>query len=204
MKSKIIYSLLLIIILTTCQKSGKGYVRGTVVEAGTGLPIQGIKVYVTDMKHGSTHENNTGSAISDENGNYNIHYYKVATRRYFIRAESDENYASESFKEIAYKKSAYTVEMFPKAYLKIRVRKTAFSTNTFEGRINGTIDIGTINNQYPYDTIIPKTFKVNGIDKTNIEWYIYFNNSTTPNHSYNSDQINIAKNDTVTYTITFN
>ena len=204
MKLNIIYILFLVFIFTTCQKSENGYIRGTVIEAGTGLPIAGIKVNVTDTKYGSTHENNTGSAISDENGNYNIHYYKKSTHHYFIRAESNDNYACESFKEISNKKFAYSVEMFPKAYLKIRVKKTAFSTNSFEGRIRGNIDIGNISNQNPYDTIISKVFKVNGNDQTLIEWYIYFNNSTYPDHSYNSDKIYIAKNDTVTYTITFN
>jgi hypothetical protein len=190
--------------LTTCQKSGSGYVRGTVLESGTGLPISGIKVYVTDMKHGSTHQNNTGSDISDENGNYEIRYYKKNMRRYFVSAESNDNYTIAESMEISFKKFAYSVEMFPKAYLKIRVKKTAFSTNSFSGRINGIIDIGNISNQYPYDTIIPKTFKVNGVDKTNIEWFIYFNNSSYPNHNSNYDQIYITKNDTVTYTITFN
>lgn len=202
--NKLIYIASLILI-TACQKWGNGYVRGTVYEAASGSPISGIKVYVTDTKYGSTHENFTSSAITNANGEYTIYYYKKKYRRYFLKCEATNDYTSCMFEELKFKKFAYTLEMYPHAYLKIRVKKTAYSLNTFSGRLNGNIDIGTINNQYPYDTLLPTVFKVNGNDyNMNIEWYINFNNSSTPNHSYNYDKIYIPKNDTLLYTIIFN
>lgn len=55
------------------------YVKGTVIDALTGVPIKGVRVFVTDTKFGSTHNNNnnnTGSDFTDSNGNYEIKYYK--------------------------------------------------------------------------------------------------------------------------------
>ena len=102
------------IITTSCKRSGMGYVKGTVLNIVTGDPIEGIKVYVTDTKYGSTHNNNTGSAITDSNGNYEIKYYKKISHKYYIRVENTSSYISESFKGIEFKKFAYPIVMYPR------------------------------------------------------------------------------------------
>ncbi|MFN8117901.1 MAG: hypothetical protein U0W65_17460 [Bacteroidia bacterium] len=105
--------LILIIVFLSCKRSGMGYVRGTVVDISTGLPIEGIKVYITDSKYGSTNHKISGFDYSDENGNYEIQYYKKITHRYIIRAESNSKYFSDSFKGVEFRKFAYTIPMSP-------------------------------------------------------------------------------------------
>jgi hypothetical protein len=100
------------LVLFSCKRSGKAYVKGTVIDITTGMPVEGITVKVTDMKYGSTHRNLTGTDVSDADGNYIIKYYKKTMRRYFISAESSEDYINNSGQEIDLKKYAYTIEVY--------------------------------------------------------------------------------------------
>lgn len=201
----IVSSLVLITLFTTCKKSGNGYVRGTVYEVGTGIPIEGAKVYVEDTKHGSTHHNSTGSAITDANGNYIIHFYKKATRRYFLYC-NDDNHYNNFEQDITYKKTAITIELNPFAYIKLRLKKTSNSLNYVEANINGTNDINNIYKYYPnaFDTILPTVYKAIGNGINNISWYLYFNPVTTPNYNFYSSEFYLNKGDTLTYLIQFN
>jgi 5-hydroxyisourate hydrolase-like protein (transthyretin family) len=104
--------ILMLVVFPSCKRSGMGYVRGTVIDVTTGLPVEGIEVRVTDMKHSSTHRNVTGTDVSDSEGNYEIKYYKKKFRRYFISAESTADYINNSGQEIDLKKYAYTVEVY--------------------------------------------------------------------------------------------
>lgn len=106
--------IILIGFFTMCKKSGNGYVKGTVLEKGTGTPISGIKVYVTDTKYGSTNHKLLASSVTDENGNYRIEYYKNPTHNYTLRTEENDKFYEFGFKGLDYKKFAFTIELYPK------------------------------------------------------------------------------------------
>ena len=70
-----------ITLFAMCKKSGYGYVRGTIIEKGAGATVAGITVNLTDTKYGSTHHNQTASAVSDAAGNYYIKYFKILSKK---------------------------------------------------------------------------------------------------------------------------
>lgn len=198
----ILFSIMSITLFAMCKKSGYGYVRGTIIEKGTGATVAGITVYLTDTKYGSTHHNQTASAVSDAAGNYYIKYFKIPTHRYFITCDKDDIYNGFGTKEITYTKTAVTIELEPSAYIRIRIKKNANSQHYIKARINGNIDLGYLYNQNIYDTLLPKTYKVLGNTTNMVEWYVY--EPSNSSHTSNYDRIYIPKNDTVTYLIQFN
>lgn len=194
------------ILFTTCQKSGNGYIRGTIVEKSTGIPIAGASITLIGNKYSSTKDVIIGSSITDSNGEYNIKYYKKSGSKYFLKTEAENYFPKLELIEQQTKKTALNIELSPFVYLKIRIIKTSSSLNFIRGAGSWLQDLKNIYEYYPhpYDTLLPVPFKIMGFTDNSISWNVHYNPIIANDKDYYNANVYVNKGDTVTYTITFN
>jgi len=115
-----IISLALLIFIFSCQKSGNGYVRGTVTESGSGAPIEGVPIYVIqekkEAKGQSTYFYDTiAHSVTSPDGTYKINYHKSRGWQYknYVAAGLLKNYTQGNYKvDLVYKKSAINFSLY--------------------------------------------------------------------------------------------
>jgi hypothetical protein len=111
---------LLLIAALSCQKTGNGYVKGTVTESGTENPIGGVPVYVIcvtqEAKGQSTFLYDTiQRGATDADGTFNIKYYNSRGWKYknYVSTGLVKNYKYGNFeKELVYKKTAINFSLY--------------------------------------------------------------------------------------------
>lgn len=189
-----------VLLFNCCKKSGNSYVKGTVFELGTGLTVSGVTVYIMYSRHPNSEPWKTlTSTVTDSNGNYHIDYNPKNRCSHWVLVQNDDNYTCDisSSKELDRKKNAVSLAVFPKAYLKLRIIKTSSTTNYMNAEImsaHKNIKLDGIYSENPYDTLLPQTFRVCGNSDTWVRWGVGTNQT---------DKIYISKQDTATFTITY-
>lgn len=116
---RIVYFICLFL-LFSCQKSGHGYVKGTVTEAATRNPIQGVPIFVIEVtqeaKGQSTFFYDTiGTTLTNSDGVFNIKYYNSRGWKYknYVSSRLIKNYKYGNYeKELIYKKTAVNFEFY--------------------------------------------------------------------------------------------
>ncbi len=201
MRLKIII-LLIQICLFSCRKAGKGYVRGTVYESGSSIVIPNAIVYLGSTKKVDGFKF-LDSTVTNSRGEYYLKYSKNFCDKYFVNTREPSNYFGSDNKEITYKKSALNLELYPKAYLKIRIKKTSSSLNSITYRVNGVNSNILIEKPYPFDTLIPIKYAIYGNKFNDVSWIVYSPIINAPHSNFN-ETVYVNKNDTLTYTITYN
>jgi len=113
MKSSIMF-FALACLAGSCNKSGKGYVRGTVTDSATGVSVEGAPIYVIDHRRegkgkSESFHDTVGRTQTSADGTYKIEFYKSRSslHRYTVFAGKHLNYKRSYFeKELMYRKTA--------------------------------------------------------------------------------------------------
>ena len=107
--------------ILSCQKSGKGYVRGTVTESATGNPIEGINVYVTrETREGkglsTVYYDTIARTVTDASGKFKINYFNSRGRwreTNYVSVRITKNYLFGNYrKELVYKKTVVNFSLY--------------------------------------------------------------------------------------------
>ena len=193
----------LVISLISCKKYGDGYVKGTVVEKGTNIPIAGADMYLkywSNSKPGNTFI----QTYTDANGNYIIPFDKKMGNSYEIHCQDTNYWYKDQSQHINEKKSICNFSVTPYAYLKLHVIKTT-SYQWVGVSIGGDLSYSIFNNN-PFDTIFPTVFRVKGNRSNDVNWTLHYPvyNATYDTSKQFYGNIYINKNDTAIYTIQYN
>ena len=116
----------------SCQKSGNGYVRGTVIDASTGNPAVGIPVSViveTSQAKGQSYftTSTVGATTTGSDGIYKINFKKHRGWEYsykVIIGENEKYFYEGNSQNIDFKKTAINFNVYEKAYAKLKLTKT--------------------------------------------------------------------------------
>ena len=116
----------------SCQKSGNGYVRGTVIDASTGNPAEGVPVMVileTRQAKGQSYytTDTVSSTLTSSDGTYKINFkkYRGWANSYMVALGENNKYFYEgNTRNIDMKKTAVNFNVYEKAYAKIKITKT--------------------------------------------------------------------------------
>ncbi len=211
---KIIF--ILFILFQSCQKVGNGYIKGTVYETGTDVPMKNAMIRVSRTWHAGN-PLVVGYTTTDENGKYKIDYLHKQGYSFFINAM---NWVDGSEDErIINKKTAKNFSFTPPAFLKLYANKTSSSDNYL--MIKGYV---ILNDTYyspktasPYNVLIhakygqtiysnwpadSPCFYMKSNTNYSISWQVY--DMLGPTTTKGQAQFNANRGDTVSYTINFN
>lgn len=210
MKRPLSLILLCICIIFSCKKYGDGYVKGTVTQKVSNLPLPGVSVFLRESKkHQKDGAASTGStvdtAVTDKDGNYLIEYHKQSGYTYYMylvpRGILGQGNFWERNADLNKKMEKHNFEIDPIAYLQIHLKKTTVSGK----RVELSFDDGIVKlpeNPNPFDTILPpikvygnfkiEKFKWNLIDKDPKVFWIS-----------HPDTLYINGGDTLVYPITY-
>jgi hypothetical protein len=205
--------LLPLFLLTSCNKNK--YVRGTVYESGTDIPISNALIqFREEYAHGGN-SSIIRYTTTDENGKYKIKYDAVGGRAYYINASNIVD--GEYDVKLDRRKLAINFSLDPPAFLKVYANKTSSSNNYL--MIKGSMrDVFSPKTSSPYNTLIQGSYPHS--NSTNnwpgdlpyflmaankaftISWTVYDN--AGPTTTTGQAQFIANKGDTVSYTINFN
>ena len=113
--------LLFFISLYSCQKSGNGYVKGTVTESATGNPIEGVSVYVTrETREGkglsTIYYDTIARTLTDASGKFKINYFNSRGQwreTNYVSVGLIKTYLFGNYKkELIYKKTAANFSLY--------------------------------------------------------------------------------------------
>jgi len=196
-------------IFAGCRKENSiYYVKGTVYEEGTDIPVAGAKILIFK----NPYDGNVDSAMTDSYGKYVIRYPRMAFSDYYVTCSADKYFnLNTAPKKLQKGKMAINFSLVPHGYLRIRYVKP---TNVYK-----IADVQILYKKYPtislcscfpgtdyhssFD-ITAKTVTVYGNGENKIEWGIADLSVSGPVIFSFSDNIFIPKGDTVYYTITIN
>ncbi|MFN8115946.1 MAG: hypothetical protein U0W65_07500 [Bacteroidia bacterium] len=111
---------IIFLFLLSCQKSGNGYVKGTVTESATGNPIEGVPIFLIqsrqEAKGQSTFFYDTiNRTVTNSDGTYFIKYHNSSnwSRKEYINVGLIKNYShGNGSKELIYKKTAVNFSLY--------------------------------------------------------------------------------------------
>lgn len=113
------YLIVLPVILFSCQKSGKGYVRGTITNTGTGEPITGLKVSLIETRREAkgqslSYTDTIASTVTAFDGTYKINYSKAHGWQYTYNVYAIYKFheGGVGMKELEYKKSVVNFSLY--------------------------------------------------------------------------------------------
>ncbi len=204
MKCKI-FIFLSVIGFISCKKYGEGYVEGTVYEVGTNMPIAGIPVTIGYFTGPSTPYVTVSNSHTDNSGHYLLYYDKKrGSENYVVGCTPDSLHLSGntgSYDPEYKKETNGNIPLYPRAFLKLHVKKTTSAQYNNGFQISVSYLSGgllyyyyqTFLNNNPFDTILP-VFKAYG----NCTNYIF---CPTTGSSIGSTFIN--KGDTGVFTIQY-
>jgi hypothetical protein len=186
-------------LLFSCKKYGDGYIKGTVGESDTGNPIPGAKVYLEKWK---THQisdapiERIDSTTTGNSGEYYFKFHKKRGYRYRVSCSSIDYY-EDAQEELTFKETTKDFLLDPVGYVKLRLIKKTFSYTFFNGSINyRTFNIMFAPND-PYDTILQTVYRARGNSINHIEWEIRNKVDGAPTVTMPTQDIFIARGDTV-------
>src|SRR5688572_18905350 len=136
---KIAFGILIILFVSACKKAGINYVRGTVVEERTGIPIAGTKLFLSEAPYYNGRSTIIDSAVTDEDGNYKINYNRILSTSYFLTCVNFDYTLSKtslSHFKLEHGKSLHNFVMIPHAFAKIRYVKATASDTSVMVRLN--------------------------------------------------------------------
>ncbi len=224
MKVKFLISFSIVLfLLFSCKKTGRGFVKGTVKEMGTGLPISGAMVTLSLPKDPSS----TSSGIlvdrttTDVNGDYLFYFTKEKNTDYYVNVTATNyNFGDGVISKNDNKETTKDIELSPYAYIKFRFKKYTTSLNyalvdafpsanpsaSQQSGASSTSIISTPYKNYPYiyDTILPTVYATLGNQTFNLSKEVFFVPTQTPDHSSILESIYINKGETLTYLVDFN
>ena len=209
---------IVLLIFFSCKKTGRGFVKGTVKEMGTGTLISGAMVTLSMQKNpgSSTPSVQVDRTTTDVNGDYLFYYTKEKNTIYSIYVSATNyNFGEGAISENDSKETTKDIELSPFSYIKFRFKKNTTSLNyasigasavSYNPTSTTSSDIVTPYQNYPYiyDTILPTVFTTFGNQTFEIWKYVYFVPIQNPDHSATKESIYINKGETLTYLVDFN
>ena len=220
---RIIVITFIISLLVTCKKTGRGFVKGTVKEMGTGTLISGAMVTLSMQKNpgGSTPSVQVNRTTTDVNGDYLFYFTKEKNTDYYVNVTATNyNFGDGFISKNDNKETTKDIELSPYAYIKFRFKKYTTSLNyalvdafpsanasaSQQSGASSTSIISTPYKNYPYiyDTILPTVYATLGNQPFNVSKEVFFVPTQTPDHSSILESIYINKGETLTYLVDFN
>jgi hypothetical protein len=215
---RIYISILIVLILLSCKKTGLNYVKGTVYEEITGEPVKGAVVYLyKDPNRAKRYT--IAYAVTDEKGEYKISYSHNLAADYYVSCRCNnyyEKYVSLGT-ELKKGKTAFNFYLSPYSFVILRFIKTGNLPHWIDGGIddatNSFISPRT-STPYPgfkYDSfdITEKPMVVGANKMHTIKWMIAPYDTSFGSDGILSNYPNrftflAKKGDTLKYTFNFN
>lgn len=191
------------ICIFSCKKYGHGYIKGTVYETGSELPIEGATVIIQHWK------SNCGSCsylydsvFTDSQGKFIFYFKRQINHEYQLYLRDNNHYGLKE--EITQKKNDLAFHLDPFAYLKVRLNKTSNSNNScscYDENIWYYHHDGS-----PIDTTFSNVTRVRGNKNFSFEYTVHYYPvpTTGPEYTSYSNNIYINKGDTLTHMVTYN
>ncbi|MES2761856.1 MAG: carboxypeptidase-like regulatory domain-containing protein [Bacteroidota bacterium] len=185
-----------VLMISSCKRSGRGYVDGHVYETGTNIPIAGAKILLVFYR---TSEGAVSQTKTDANGYFKIPYFKtfLPGYSYYVLASAPYYHISNSKKDISVKKESLDFYFTPVAYSKFHVINNTPNSYTVTVS-NDDFNNSTTLTGFAYDNKIhPNYLNILGNGTTTLKWE-YLNTVHYSNVSA------YHMNDTATCVITLN
>jgi 5-hydroxyisourate hydrolase-like protein (transthyretin family) len=212
MKRLLLLTFGLALILISCKKYGNGYVMGTVIDASSGNPAEGVPVSVIVETREAKGQSKSKTSIIETvttgaDGKYKINFKKNRGWEYSYRVKisTTDKYLSESTSQnIVLKKSTFDFEVFQKAFAKLKITKTTTKPTRITIKIDNTFLVSTniLQSTTFIDSIVPFIFNVRG--NFNISACVsakYENDGTISNYCSPEQIIQIG--DTAVFTVVY-
>ena len=106
--------------MLSCQKSGNGYVKGTVTESATGNPIEGVPIFLIQSRQEARGQSTffydtIKRTVTNSDGTYFIKYHNSSnwSLKEYVNAGLTKNYTrGNASKELIYKKTAVNFSLY--------------------------------------------------------------------------------------------
>lgn len=203
----------LILGLSACQKYGKGYVRGTVNDAITGKPIEGIPVSIKQKRmwtkgQSDYTESVVGNAVTGPDGTYRIAFRKQRGWQYtyYIVAGGNAEYIDDNPpRELTNKKTAVDFGLYQKAYAIVRLTKTTIDPVRLELKVGdqGLSSTAVVQSTPFTDSLVHFVFNVRGNCAISACAKTYYADDTYKSDYCASPQY-ISPGDTAIFHVSFN
>ncbi len=194
--------IILTLFATSCEKYGHGYIRGTILETGTNIPIpDALVTFELERRNHDDYPRKFDSLRTDSKGNF-ILYYKKRRGTYYKFNIEEKNHWYISSGPGNNKEANLTLYMDPIAFVKLRIKKNTSSPTFIEMKGPSYFTSYYRQTTDPFDLSIG-VFKVHGNAKSYINYstnYALYLNMDPINHS---EEIFVSKDDTLNYMIQF-